>query len=101
MKYESILDAIGHTPMVRLKRISGHLPCKVCAKLEFMNPGGSVKDRIAKTMLAAAEQRGDLAPGGTVIECTSGNTGMGLALFAAQHGYKMIFTIADKQSHEK
>jgi cystathionine beta-synthase len=66
-----------------------------------MNPGGSVKDRIARTMLAEAERRGQLAPGGTVIECTSGNTGMGLALYAAQHGYKTIFTIADKQSREK
>lgn len=101
MRYESVLDAIGHTPIVRLNRLTRHLPCRIYAKLEFMNPGGSVKDRIGQYMVAEAERRGDIAPGGTIIECTSGNTGMGLALFAAVRGYKMVFTIADKQSREK
>lgn len=101
MRYESVLDAIGHTPIVRLNRLTQHMPCRVYAKLEFMNPGGSVKDRIGTYMVAEAERRGDIAPGGTIIECTSGNTGMGLALFAAVRGYKMVFTIADKQSREK
>ncbi|MBI3145614.1 MAG: pyridoxal-phosphate dependent enzyme [Pseudogulbenkiania sp.] len=101
MKYESILDAIGHTPLVRLNRLTRQLDCAVYAKLEFMNPGGSVKDRIGKFMVGEAERRGEIAPGGTIVECTSGNTGMGLAMFAAARGYRTVFTIADKQSHEK
>ncbi|WP_024300944.1 pyridoxal-phosphate dependent enzyme [Pseudogulbenkiania sp. MAI-1] len=101
MKYESILDAIGHTPLVRLNRLTATHRCAVYAKLEFMNPGGSVKDRIGQFMVGEAERRGEIAPGGTIVECTSGNTGMGLAMFAAARGYKTVFTIADKQSREK
>jgi cystathionine beta-synthase len=101
MKFESILDAIGNTPIVRLNKLTAHLKCAVYAKLEFMNPGGSVKDRIGKRMALGAERRGDIAPGGTIIECTSGNTGMGLALFACGRDYKTVFTVNDKQSREK
>ena len=90
MKYENLLDAIGDTPIVRLNRLTRYLQCSLYAKLEFMNPGGSVKDRIAKYMALGAEKRGAIAPGGTFIECTSGNTGMGLALFACARGYKTI-----------
>jgi cystathionine beta-synthase len=101
MKYESILDAIGHTPLVRLNRLTRQFDGAVYAKLEFMNPGGSVKDRIGQFMVGEAEQRGEISPGGTIVECTSGNTGMGLAMFAAARGYRTVFTIADKQSREK
>ncbi len=101
MRCESILDAIGHTPLVRLRRLTEGLACKVYAKLDYLNPGGSVKDRIAITMIDDAERRGLLKPGGTIVEGTSGNTGMGLALLAAVRGYKVIFTITDKQSKEK
>jgi cystathionine beta-synthase len=101
MKYENLLDAIGDTPIVRLNKLTRHLQCSLYAKLEFMNPGGSVKDRIAKYMALGAEKRGAIAPGGTFIECTSGNTGMGLALFACARGYKTLFTVNDKQSREK
>jgi Cysteine synthase len=101
MRYESILDAIGNTPIVRLNKLTRSLNCRVYAKLEFMNPGGSVKDRIAKYMAIEAEKRGDISPGGTIIECTSGNTGMGLALFACARNYKAVFTVNDKQSREK
>ena len=86
MKYESILDAIGHTPLVRLNQLGRHLPCAIYAKLEFLSPGGSVKDRIGMYMIQQAEQRGEIGPGATIVECTSGNTGMGLALFAAGRG---------------
>ena len=101
MRCESILDAIGHTPLVRLRRLTEGLACKVYAKLDYLNPGGSVKDRIAVTMIDDAERRGLLKPGGTIVEGTSGNTGMGLALLAAVRGYKVVFTITDKQSKEK
>jgi cystathionine beta-synthase len=101
MKYDTILDAIGNTPIVRLNNLTGHLRCGIYAKLEFMNPGGSVKDRIGKYMALGAERRGDIRPGGTFIECTSGNTGMGLALFARARGYQTVFTVNDKQSREK
>ena len=101
MKYESILDAIGHTPLVRLNQLTRQLSCAVYAKLEFLSPGGSVKDRIGMYMIQQAERRGEIGPGATIVECTSGNTGMGLALFAAGRGYKTVFTIADKQSKEK
>ncbi len=101
MRYESLLDAIGRTPLVRLQRIGRHLKPALYAKLEFMNPGGSVKDRIALRMIEQAEREGKLKPGGTIIECTSGNTGMGLAIVAAIRGYRTIFTTTDKQSREK
>lgn len=101
MKYNNILDAVGRTPLVRLNRINQGLKPTIYVKVEYTNPGGSVKDRIAITMIDEAEKRGDLKPGGTIIEGTSGNTGMGLALVAAVRGYKVIFTTTDKQSKEK
>lgn len=101
MRFESIEDAIGNTPLVRLTRLSKGLRARVYAKLEYMNPGGSVKDRVGRSILDGAEKSGRLKPGGTVIECTSGNTGMGLALCAAHRGYRTLFTINDKQSREK
>jgi cystathionine beta-synthase len=101
MKCNHILEAIGHTPLVRLNRITTDLKPQIYVKAEFMNPGGSVKDRIGMTMINDAEKRGLLKPGGTIIEGTSGNTGMGLALVAAVRGYKCVFTTTDKQSKEK
>lgn len=101
MRCRNILEAIGHTPLVRLNRLTEGLKAEVYVKVDYMNPGGSVKDRIAITMIDDAERRGLLKPGGTIIEGTSGNTGMGLALLAAVRGYKVIFTITDKQSKEK
>jgi cystathionine beta-synthase len=101
MKCNNILDAIGHTPLVRLNRINKGLAPQIYAKADYINPGGSVKDRIAITMIDDAEKKGLLKPGGTIIEGTSGNTGMGLALVAAVRNYKMVFTITDKQSKEK
>lgn len=99
--YSNILETIGDTPMVRLNRISRHIPATIYAKVEYFNPGHSVKDRMALKMIEDAEKRGELKPGGTVIECTSGNTGMGLALACAVKGYKLICTLSDKQSKEK
>ncbi|MBI3297037.1 MAG: pyridoxal-phosphate dependent enzyme [Elusimicrobia bacterium] len=101
MRYENILETVGNTPLIRLGRMADGLKPKIYVKAEFFNPGGSVKDRIAISMIADAEKRGKLKPGGTIIEGTSGNTGIGLALVAAQRGYKLIFTITDKQSREK
>jgi cystathionine beta-synthase len=101
MRHESILDAIGNTPLVRLNRLTEGLECKLYAKLEMIGPGGSVKDRIGLSMIRGAEERGELKPGGTIIECTSGNTGMGLAIVACLKGYRAVFTINDKQSSEK
>ncbi len=101
MRFNNILDAVGGTPLVRLNRINQGLKPTIYAKIEYFNPGGSVKDRIAINMINEAEKRGDLRPGGTIIEGTSGNTGMGLALVAAVRGYKVIFTTTDKQSKEK
>jgi cystathionine beta-synthase len=101
MWHESILEIIGNTPMVRLNRVGRGLKPLLLAKLEYLNPGGSVKDRIGVRMLEAAEREGRIKPGGTVIEGTSGNTGMGLALAAAIKGYHCIFTMPDKMSQEK
>jgi cystathionine beta-synthase len=101
MRCNHILEAVGHTPLVRLNRITKDLRPQIYVKAEFMNPGGSVKDRIGLTMIDDAEKRGLLKPGGTIIEGTSGNTGMGLALVAAVRGYKCVFTTTDKQSKEK
>src|SRR5713101_3720123 len=101
MLYESILDTIGNTPLVRINKLARGVKCKVYAKLEYFNPGGSVKDRIGVTMVRGAEERGELGPGGTIVECTSGNTGMGLAILACVKGYRTIFTLNDKQSREK
>jgi cystathionine beta-synthase len=99
--YENILETIGNTPMIRLNKIVEDFPCDVLAKVEYFNPGNSVKDRMALTMIENAEKEGLLKPGGTIIECTSGNTGMGLALAAIVKGYKLICTLSDKQSVEK
>src|SRR3990170_1528979 len=96
-----ILGTIGHTPLVRLNRVARGCRPLLLAKCEFLNPGGSVKDRIGIAMIEEAERKGLLKPGGTIIEPTSGNTGMGLALVAALRGYRCIFTIPDKQSREK
>ena len=101
MWYQNILETIGQTPLVRINKLAAHLPCTVLAKVEFFNPGGSVKDRIAVSLVEAAERAGKLKPGCTIIEGTSGNTGAGLALAAIAKGYKCIFTTTDKQSQEK
>ena len=97
----SILETIGNTPLIRLNKITKNLPCTVLAKVEYFNPGNSIKDRMAVKMLEVAEKEGKIKPGGTIIEGTSGNTGMGLALAAIVKGYKCIFTTTDKQSKEK
>jgi cystathionine beta-synthase len=99
--YDNILGAMGKTPLVRLNRIGRDLPCPLYAKLELMNPGGSVKDRVGAFIIEQAEKRGELKPGGTVVEATSGNTGVGLAIAAALKGYKTIFVMPDKMSNEK
>src|SRR3989442_3295511 len=101
MRCNNILEAVGHTPLIRLNRINQGLKPQMYVKAEFTNPGGSVKDRIGITMIDEAEKKGLLKPGGTIIEGTSGNTGMGLALVAAVRGYKCVFTTTDKQSKEK
>ncbi len=97
----SILETIGNTPLIRLNKITADLPGTITAKVEYFNPGNSVKDRMALKMVEVAEKEGKLKPGGTIIECTSGNTGMGLALAACVKGYKCIFVTTDKQSKEK
>src|SRR3954454_13274104 len=98
---DSLLDLVGNTPMVRLRRVGAELSCELIAKLEMLNPGGSVKDRPAIAMIDAAEREGLLKPGGTIVEPTSGNTGVGLAIVAAQRGYRCIFVMSDKMSTEK
>jgi cystathionine beta-synthase len=99
--YQNILETIGNTPLVKLNKITKDLPCDVYAKVETTNPGNSIKDRMAVKMIEDAEKDGRLKPGGTIIEGTSGNTGMGLAIAAVIKGYKCIFTTTDKQSKEK
>jgi cystathionine beta-synthase len=99
--HENLLDAIGNTPLLRLTKIGRGLRCTFLGKLEMLNPGGSVKDRIGLPMIEAAEREGLLRPGGTIIEPTSGNTGVGLAMAAAIKGYRCIFTMPDKMSQEK
>jgi cystathionine beta-synthase len=101
MKCKNILEAMGNTPLIRLNRLTKDMPAEVYVKADYMNPGGSVKDRIGLWMIDEAERKGLLKPGGTIIEGTSGNTGMGLALVAVTRGYKVVFTINDKQSREK
>ncbi|MGH8307236.1 MAG: pyridoxal-phosphate dependent enzyme [Gammaproteobacteria bacterium] len=98
--YSNVLEMVGRTPMLELKRLDTG-PCRLFLKLELMNPGGSIKDRIGVSMITEAEKRGDLKPGGTIIEATAGNTGLGLALVAAQKGYRLILVIPDKMSQEK
>jgi len=101
VKCNSILDAIGHTPLIRLNRVAKDVSARVYVKAEYLNPGGSMKDRIALGMIDEAERKGLLRPGGTIVEATSGNTGVALAILAAVRGYKVVFTINDKQSREK
>ena len=101
MRCNNILEAVGRIPLIRLNRINQGLKPQLWIKAEMLNPGGSVKDRIGMWMIDEAERKGLLKPGGTIIEGTSGNTGMGLALVAVIRGYKCIFTMADKQSQEK
>ncbi len=97
----NILETIGNTPLIRINKITRDFPCMVAAKVDYFNPGNSIKDRMAVKMIEVAEKEGKLKPGGTIIEGTSGNTGMGLALAAIVKGYKCIFTTTDKQSKEK
>ena len=99
--HDSVLDMVGNTPLVKLRRISDGLPCPVVAKIEAVNPGGSSKDRPAIAMIDAAEREGLLQPGGTIVEPTSGNTGVGLAIVAAQRGYRCIFVVTSKVGAEK
>ena len=101
MWLNNILETIGNTPLIRLNKITSEIPATVLAKVDYFNPGNSIKDRMALKMVEVAEAEGKLKPGGTIIECTSGNTGMGLALVAIVKGYKCIFTTTDKQSKEK
>ncbi len=101
MIFDSIIDAIGNTPIVRLNKVASGTKANIFAKLEFTNPGGSIKDRIGWYLIEDAEKRGTLKPGGTIIEGTSGNTGVGLAIAAAIKGYRCIFILPDKMSQEK
>src|SRR3954453_13913945 len=101
MWLNNILESIGNSPLIKLNKITKDLPCTVLAKVEYFNPGNSIKDRMALKMIEVAEQEGKLKPGGTIIEGTSGNTGMGLALAAIIKGYKLICVLNDKQSKEK
>ena len=100
-EYPNILELVGQTPIVRLEKLSREVPGELLAKLEYLNPGGSVKDRIGLAMIEAAEREGRLRPGGTIVEPTSGNTGVGLAIAAALRGYRCIFVMPDKMSQEK
>ncbi|MEZ4962919.1 MAG: pyridoxal-phosphate dependent enzyme [Saprospiraceae bacterium] len=101
MYYQNILETIGHTPLVKLNKVVADVPALVLGKVETFNPGHSIKDRMALKMLDVAVAEGKIKPGGTIIECTSGNTGMGLAIAACVKGYRCIFTTSDKQSKEK
>ena len=101
MWLNNILETIGNTPMIQLHKVTADIPATVLAKVDYFNPGNSIKDRMALKMVEVAEEKGLLKPGGTIIECTSGNTGMGLALAAIVKGYQCIFTTTDKQSQEK
>src|ERR1700712_690699 len=98
---ETVLDLIGNTPLVKLNKVTEGIQATVLAKIEYLNPGGSSKDRIAVRIIDAAERDGKLKPGGTIVEPTSGNTGVGLAIAAAQKGYRCIFVMPDKMSQEK
>ena len=99
--YDNVLGLIGHTPLIKLSRLNKGLKPLILAKMENLNPGFSVKDRIGISMIEAAEREGKLKPGGTIVEATSGNTGIGLAIVAAVKGYKCIFVMTDKSSVEK
>ncbi|HXV57768.1 MAG TPA: pyridoxal-phosphate dependent enzyme, partial [Gaiellaceae bacterium] len=100
-EYPTVLDLVGNTPLARLQRLGRELGPTLLAKLEYMNPGGSVKDRIGLRMIEAAEREGKLRPGGTIVEPTSGNTGVGLAIAAAIKGYRCVFVMPDKIAEEK
>ena len=100
-EYPTLLDLVGRTPIVRLEKIGRDVEPTLLGKLEYLNPGGSVKDRIGMPMIEQAERDGKLRPGGTIIEPTSGNTGVGLAIAAAIKGYRCIFVMPDKMSQEK
>ncbi len=100
-RLDSVLDAVGNTPLIRLSKIGKDLPAEVWVKAEYLNPGGSIKDRLAMRVLAKAEQTGELQPGGTIVENTSGNTGAAISMVAAVKDYKCIFTMPDKMSQEK
>jgi cystathionine beta-synthase len=99
--YESLIDVVGNTPLVRLRSVAATVPAPVLAKIEYLNPGGSVKDRIALRMIEAAEASGELKQGGTIVEPTSGNTGVGLAIAAASRGYDCVFVVPDKVAADK
>jgi cystathionine beta-synthase len=99
--YDNVLETIGWTPLIRLHRIGRDVRTPIYGKAEFFNPGGSVKDRIGLPIIERAEREGQLRPGGTIVEGTSGNTGVGLAIAAALKGYKCVFTMPDKMSQEK
>jgi len=99
--YQNVLETIGWTPLIRINAVTRGIRTPVYAKAEFFNPGGSVKDRIGLAMIEAAERAGKLRPGGLIVEATSGNTGVGLAIAAAVKGYRCIFTMPDKMSQEK
>ena len=99
--FDNVVELIGNTPLVRLRNVASGLPAMVLAKVEYLNPGGSVKDRIALRMVEAAERDGLLKEGGTIVEPTSGNTGVGLALVAQLRGYKCVFVLPDKVSEDK
>src|SRR6201993_4739151 len=99
--YKDVVEAIGNTPLIKLKRASEATGCTILGKAEFMNPGQSVKDRAGKGMILEAEKRGELKPGGLVVESTAGNTGIGLALVASARGYRTVIVIPDTQSQEK
>src|SRR6187455_973886 len=98
---DGVVDAIGNTPLIKLERVSAATGCTILGKAEFMNPGGSVKDRPGREMILQAEKRGDIKPGGLVVESTAGNTGIGLALVANARGYRTLIVIPETQSQEK
>src|SRR4249920_4021392 len=98
---DGIIEAIGHTPLIKLERASEATGCTILGKAEFMNPGQSVKDRAARQMILEAEKRGEIKPGGLVVESTAGNTGIGLALVANARGYRTLIVIPETQSQEK
>ena len=100
-EYPTVLDLVGATPIVRLDKVGATVAPTILAKLEYLNPGGSVKDRIGLALIEAAERDGKLRPGSTIVEPTSGNTGVGLAIAAALKGYRCIFVMPDKMSQEK
>src|ERR1700752_1801433 len=98
---DGLIDAIGHTPLIKLERASAATGCTILGKAEFMNPGGSVKDRAALAIILDAERRGTLKPGGTIVEGTAGNTGIGLTLVGNSRGYRCIIVMPETQSREK